>query len=112
MPVGPGTYTVVEVGKDGTTLLASNWEVTFPTGGSTTFSVGLGDPAKNLEFLNAPLYSIDLDFNDLTGFTDAVIVCKDKDGNVIGSQTGDHYDANSLNLRDSRITCTFDVTDP
>jgi hypothetical protein len=111
--IAPGNYTLVEADPP------TNWVETFPTAGAYNVTVELGDttvstdtsePAAALEFGNAPEASFTVDFNDLTGFTDATIDCEDSTDTDVGSQTGDTYTSDKLLV--GTYDCVIVITDP
>ena len=113
-----------------------DWLQTYPTDTDTIVSPDdcheVGpleiDETVEVEFLNSPLSELRVGFTDLTGSTDATIVCTVPDGddadsepdvvysrNTASDAAGEDFDDIVLDdhrLRQGDVTCVFDVVDP
>jgi hypothetical protein len=119
--LNPGDYIVCEMAQD-------NWEQTEPDGNDAcSYDSGLADDGYvlalvggvdqlNKDFGNTPLSDIDVNFYDLTGFTNASIVCVDEGDNSVGTTApGADPPETTLTAEDLQIgtyTCTIVITDP
>ncbi len=121
--LNPGDYIVCEMAQD-------NWAQTEPgAGGACASDSGLADngyliplvggvdqPGK--DFGNTPLSDIEVDFFDLTGFTNASISCVDESEATVGGPQTDDEGASpeskylAEDLRIGTYTCTIVISDP
>lgn len=120
----PGDYIVCEVGQN-------NWVQTAPANtvcSADPFGEGLADGGYALtltsgqvdddnDFGNTPASNFNVNFSDLTGFTNATISCVDANGNPVGSSTTDEaldpettLTANGVPI--GTYTCTITIVDP
>lgn len=123
----PGEYIVCEVAQD-------NWDQTAPDNtvcsadplndgladGGFAITLGSGDVDSDNDFGNTPLSDFDVRFFDLTGFTDATIVCVEGETSV-GSSSTDNIDDGTADPETTveaegvtigTYVCTITITDP
>jgi hypothetical protein len=120
----PGDYLICEVAQ-------ANWSQTAPSNsicaadpdgygfadGGFAITVTSGQLSSSNDFGNTPLSNFDVNFYDLTGFTNATISCVDALDNPVGSSSTDESASPETTLTATgqtigTYTCTITITDP
>ena len=113
----PGTYYVTETGGP------DHWVQTAPAVNKVVVTVSLAETGESVslsdDFGNTPLSRVKIEFEDLTGYTDATIDCDwttenpDSDPDVDTSgQTEETESVESSELKTGTYICTVVITDP